>query len=312
MTHAICSPDGTPISRFAFGTMQWGDGADQAAAQAMFGACRDAGITHFDTAHVYTEGRSEQILGQLAKDARDSLIIATKAGYVGGSTRANILKTFDESRARLGMDHVDILYMHRWDDKTPPEETFETLATLQQAGKIRYIGVSNYAAWQVMKSQSVAASFGTRIDIIQPMYNLVKRQAEVELLPMCASEGIACAPYSPLGGGLLSGKYAAPDADGRLKSDDRYAARYAPDFMHDAARMLSEIAAEIGAHPATLAAAWAAHHTSGPMPILSARRADQLAPSLAAISYAMTPDLYARLTALAPTPPPATDRLDEA
>ncbi|MEC3861864.1 aldo/keto reductase [Mesobacterium sp. TK19101] len=303
--------DGTPVTPFAFGTMQFGGTADAAASQALYDACRAAGITHFDSAYAYTEGRSETLLGDCARAERDKVYIATKVNYAGGGSAANIRASFDESRKRLGLDTVDLLYMHRWTDDVPLDETFGALAELQQQGLIRHIGVSNYAAWQVMKAQAVAAKLGTRIDVIQPMYNLVKRQAEVELLPMCAAEGIVAATYSPLGGGLLTGKY-ADGADGRLKDSAMYAARYAPAAMHDAAAELSAIAAELGTHPATLAVAWVARHPAGPNPILSARSVEQLQPSLAGMTLAMDDGLYARLSALTPTPPPATDRLEEA
>lgn len=311
MTQNLTSRDGTPASRLAFGTMQFGGRADEAASTAMFEASLAAGITHFDTAHVYTGGASEEITGRLIAPHRERLILATKAGFADGSGRANIRKTFDISRKRLQMDEVDILYLHRYDDDTPLEETFEALAELRSDGLIRYVGVSNFAAWQVMKAVAVAARFDLRIDILQPMYNLVKRQAEVELFPACVDQGIAIAPYSPLGGGLLTGKYAA-GGSGRLVEDEAYASRYAPEWMHAAAVGLQEIAADVGVHAATLAVAWAARHPAGPMPIVSGRSAEQLAPSLAAMDYALDDALYARLSALAPTPAPATDRLEEA
>ncbi|WP_372894139.1 aldo/keto reductase, partial [Rhodosalinus sp.] len=218
---------------------------------------------------------------------------------------------FDASRRRLGMDRVEILYLHRWDPEAPLERTMDWFAETQAAGRIAHIGLSNLAAWQVMKAQALAAARGTRIDVIQPMYNLVKRQAEVELLPMCAAEGILPVPYSPLGGGLLTGKYARAGASGRLAQNDRYARRYGPRWMHAAAAALTGIAAELGTHPATLAAAWVASHPARPVPILSARSAEQLAPSLEATAYPMDDSLRARLSALTPTPPPATDRLEE-
>jgi aryl-alcohol dehydrogenase-like predicted oxidoreductase len=302
---------GDTPARFAFGCMQFGGTATEADSRAMFDACRAAGVTHFDTAYVYTDGESERLLGRFAATQRDSLLIATKAGYLGGSSRANILDTFEESRRRLDMDMVDLLYLHRWDDTTPLQETFETLASLQSDGRIRYIGVSNFAAWQVMKAQCVAATLGTRIDVIQPMYNLVKRQAEVEILPMCLSESILPVPYSPLGGGLLTGKYGRGGA-GRLTEDDRYAARYGRPEMHATAVALADLAADLGTDAATLAVAWVAAHPAQPAPILSARNATQLAPSLAGMTYAMDGDLHARLSALSATPPPATDRLEEA
>ncbi|TMM51544.1 aldo/keto reductase [Sulfitobacter sabulilitoris] len=310
MTRPLSSPDGTPASRLAFGTMQFGGRADAAQSRAMFDACLGAGITHFDTAHVYNDGASETLLGAMAGPHRDRLLIATKAAYSGGGGRDNILGSFEVSRQRLGMDMVDLLYMHRFDAATDLHESMEALADLKQQGRIRYVGVSNFAAWQVVKAVHIAAKFDLAIDIVQPMYNLVKRQVEVEILPMCADQRIACAPYSPLGGGLLTGKYARGKA-GRLTEDDRYGRRYGSDWMHDAARGLCDLAAERGEDPATLAVAWAAAHPMGPMPIISARTTEQLAPSLAAMTYKMTPDLYQRLSALSPTPPPATDRSEE-
>ncbi|MEM7641790.1 MAG: aldo/keto reductase [Pseudomonadota bacterium] len=310
MTH-LTALDGTPASTLCFGAMQFGGTADETASRAMFDACRAAGLTFFDTAHVYTEGRSETLLGAFAAAERASLIVATKAAYTGGASRANILNSLDDSRTRLGMDMVDILYMHRWDGDTPLEETFETLAELQAKGVVRYLGVSNYAAWQVMKAQTVAGTFGTRIDILQPMYSLVKRQAEVELLPMAIDQDIAVAPYSPLGGGLLTGKY-AKGGDGRLKTDARYAARYDVPWMHWTAEALAGLAAELRTDPATLAVAWTMARPGVTAPIVSARSAAQLAPSLAAARFGLNDALCDRITVLSQTPPPATDRLEEA
>ena len=297
----------TPLT---FGTMQWGGKADAQASRAMFDACLAAGVTRFDTACGYTDGISETLLGQFAH-GHDDLHIATKVAYSGGAGRDNILRQFDGSRQRLGRDSVELLYIHRWDPDTPLEETISTLAELQDTGLIRQIGVSNFAAWQVMKAQAVARSFGTKIDAIQPMYNLVKRQAEVELLPMAMDQGIKVIPYSPLGGGLLTGKYAS-GGTGRLTTDERYATRYGPAVMHAAAAALSGLATELGTHPATLAVAWVAAHPAHPSPIISAASVGQLAPSLDAQTFPMPAELYARLSALSPSPPPATDRLEEA
>ncbi|WP_108485206.1 aldo/keto reductase [Oceaniglobus ichthyenteri] len=311
MTHSFTAPNGAPLSRFCFGAMQFGGKADATQSREMYDACRAAGINFFDTAYVYTGGESERLLGQFAAQDRDQLIIATKVGYQGGGGRDNLRASFAECLDRLKMDRVEILYLHRWDDETPVEETFETLAELQQAGKFDHIGVSNYAAWQVMKAQAVAAQFDTRIAMFQPMYNLVKRQAEVEILPMAQAEDIAIVPYSPLGGGLLTGKYAAGES-GRLADDARYKTRYGQQWMLDAAAGLAEIGRDIGVNPATLAVAWAARHPGVTAPIISARNVEQLQPSLDALSFEMNDALYARLSALSPTPPPATDRLEEA
>lgn len=310
MTH-LKTLNGADISALTFGTMQFGGTADAAESRAMYDAARGAGINHFDTAVAYTGGASETLLGEMVRAEREDIYLATKVAYMGGSGRQNITTMFDQCRKQLNLDAVDLLYLHRFDDDTALEETFSTLAEMQQAGLFRHIGVSNYSAWQVMKAQSVAQSLGTRIDVIQPMYNLVKRQAEVEIIPMAVDQRIQIVPYSPLGGGLLTGKYAG-GGTGRLTEDRRYAARYGQSWMHDAARSLSKFAAAEGVSAATLAVAWVAAHPSQPAPIISARSVAQLAPSLAAADFTMSAALYDNLTALSPTPPPATDRLEEA
>ncbi len=291
--------------------MQFGGKADEAQSRALFDACIEAGINHFDTAHVYTGGASETLLGKFIRHHRDSLIIATKAAYLGGAGRENIIATAEESRRRLQIDTLDVLYLHRFDGDTPLEESFEALADLRSRGHIRYAAVSNFAAWQVVKAAGVAVRFNLPVTLLQPMYNLVKRQAEVELLPMAEDFGINVAPYSPLGSGLLTGKY-AQGGTGRLTEDDRYAERYGQEVMQRGAAGLMEIANELGVEPATLAVAWVAAHPTGPAPIISARLVDQLRPSLAALDFDMTPELYTRLCALVPAPPPATDRTEEA
>lgn len=305
------SASGKTASRFCFGTMQFGGNASEPDSAAMFTQCRAAGVNFFDCAFAYNGGASEQILGRLIADERQDLIITTKCAYPGGSGRANILAQFDASRKRLGTDYFDVYFLHRWDDDTPLEETFAALATLVEAGHLRHLGVSNFSAWQTMKSQAVAQSMGIKIEVLQPMYSLIKRQAEVEIFPMAQSEGMAVTPYSPLGGGVLTGKYLRGDT-GRITTDKMYAARYSPDWMQQAAAGLVAQAAELNMSPITLAVAWAARHPAVIAPIISARNTGQLAPSLAAMSYQLTAEVYSLLAALTPTPPPATDRLEEA
>lgn len=296
-------------SPLAFGAMQCGGRADAAQSMAMFHACFDAGLRHFDTAWVYTDGASEALVGQFART--HNIQIATKIGYDGGAGRANLTDQFDTSRKRLGVEALDLLYLHRFDPDTPLEKTLSVFADWQSKGLIARIGLSNFAAWAVMKAQAIAQRLGTRIDAIQPMYSLVKRQAEVELLPMAADQGIAAYTYSPLGGGLLTGKYTT-GAAGRLTEDRRYAARYNADHMASAAAGLTALAADLDTHPATLAVAWVKCHPTGPIPLISARDTIQLAPSLAAAACSMTAETYARIAALSPAPPPATDRTEEA
>lgn len=312
MRTPITALDGTAVSPLCFGTMQYGGRADAIESRAMFDASRAAGVNFFDTADIYCDGMAERLLGQFAEPDRDALILATKVGYYGGAGRDRILTGFDESRRRLNMDMVDILYLHRWDDTTPLEETFEAFATLIDRGQVRFVGLSNFAAWQVMKAAQIGASQGVEVSILQPMLSLVKRQAEVEILPMARSEGFAVAPYSPLGGGLLTGKYATSmNATGRLNEDDRYAKRFGAYWMHQTAREFTRLARDAGTDPATLAVAWAAARPGVSAPIVSARSAAQLVPSLAAARFRLDPALEAEITALSRTPAPATDRLEE-
>ena len=188
---------GKPVSAFSFGTMQFGGKASETESAELYAACRSSGINFFDTAHAYSGGESERILGQLAASERDDTFIATKCGEGQSVAPDLIRREFDISRGRLGMDNVDLLYFHRWDVKTPLEQSFSVLAEFIQQGSVRFIGVSNYAAWQIMKAQRVAEDLGVRIKFLQPMYSLVKRQVEVEILPMAVSEGFAEQPIRP-------------------------------------------------------------------------------------------------------------------
>jgi len=306
----IETKNGTPVSRLGFGAMQFGRTADEHSARKMFDVCIEAGINLFDTAFSYTGGESERILGTLVGPVADEILIASKAPNDRPPSAENLRASYDESRIRLGIDCIDLYYLHRFDSETEMEETFGTLAEMQSEGKIRHIGVSNFAAWQIMKAQAVCRKFGTQIDVCQPMYNLVKRQVEVEILPACEDQDIAICPFSPLGGGLLTGKY-ADGAAGRLKDDSTYAARYREAWMHEAASGLSALA-ESSAIPAiTLAVAWVARHPAVTATLISARNASQLQPSLDALNLELPDDLYAEITALSLTPAPATDRSEE-
>jgi 1-deoxyxylulose-5-phosphate synthase len=304
--------DGSKASDFCFGTMQFGGTSTDADSADVYRQCRDAGVNFFDCAYAYNDGRSEEILGRLIAGERESLIITTKCAYPGGSGRSNILAQFDTSRKRMNSDYFDIYFLHRWDDDVDLHETIATLAELKAAGGIHKIGVSNFSAWQTMKAQSVANKLGVRIDVLQPMYNLVKRQVEVEILPMAQAEAFHVTPYSPLGGGLLTGKYLDGGGTGRIISDASYAGRYAPDWMMNTARNLVDLAVNEGVSPITLAVAWVKRNPAITAPIISGRTASQLAPSLDAMTFEIGDALYERLSALSPTPAPATDRLEEA
>jgi aryl-alcohol dehydrogenase-like predicted oxidoreductase len=302
--------NGTPVSRLGFGAMQFGRTADERSASEMFEACIGAGINHFDTAFSYTGGESERILGKLVASVADDILIATKAPNDRPPSAANLRTSHEESCKRLRVDTIDLYYLHRFDPEMPMEETFGTLAEMQSEGVIRHIGVSNFAAWQIMKAQAVCAKFGTQIDVCQPMYNLVKRQVEVEILPACEDQNIAVCPFSPLGGGLLTGKY-VDGAAGRLKDDRTYAARYGQDWMHETARGLSALAERTSIPAITLAVAWVARHSAVTSTLISARNVSQLQPSLDALDLELSDDLFAEITKLSPTPAPATDRSEE-
>lgn len=302
--------NGAPVSRLGFGAMQFGRTADENSAREMFEMCIGVGINLFDTAFSYSGGESERILGKLVAPMADDILIATKAPNDRPPTAKNLSASQEESRKRLGVDCIDLYYLHRFDPETEMEETLGTLAEMQSEGKIRHIGVSNFAAWQIMKAQVICAKFGTQIDVCQPMYNLVKRQAEVEILPACEDQSIAVCPFSPLGGGLLTGKYAG-GAAGRLKDDSTYAARYGQPWMHEAARGLSALSERFAIPAITLAVAWVARHPAVTSTLISARNASQLQPSLDALDLELSDDLFAQVTKLIPNPAPATDRSEE-
>ncbi len=312
---------GVKVSPLCFGTMSFGDIADEAESARMFHRCRERGINFFDCANTYAGGRSEEILGGLIADCRDDIVLTSKAVSrtgadvnAGGASRRHIQIAVEDSLRRLKTDRIDVYFLHHYDADTPIEESLRALDDLVRAGKILYPAVSNWAAWQVMKAQGIARDQGlARIECLQPMYNLVKRQAEVEILPMAAAERIGVIPYSPLGGGMLTGKYAAADqpAEGRFLVNQMYVKRYDRDDYRQTASDFASHARERGVDPATLAVAWVMAHPAVTAPIIGARNLDQLEASLAALDVAMTADWHAEIAALSPTPPPAHDRLDE-
>ena len=313
---------GVKVSPLCFGTMSFGDIADEAESALMFNRCRERGINFFDCANVYAGGRSEEILGDLIADRRDEIVLTTKAVSrtgddvnQGGASRRHLQIAVEESLKRLKTDRIDVYFLHHYDRETPIEETFRALDDLVRQGKILYLAVSNWAAWQVMKAQGIARQEGlARIECLQPMYNLVKRQAEVEILPMAADEQIGVIPYSPLGGGLLTGKY-TPESKpetGRLIENKSYIKRYGVADYFQTAADFTVHAGERGLHPATLAVAWVMAHPAVTAPIVGARNLQQLEASLAALDVPMTPEWYDEISALSATPPPAHDRSEEA
>ncbi len=312
---------GVRVSQLCFGTMSFGGDADESEAARMYAACRDAGINFFDCADVYNAGRAEQILGALMAGHREELVITSKCFMplgddlnARGANRRYVSRAVEASLQRLGTDRLEVLFMHRWDPHTPLEETLRGLEDVVRAGKVLYLGASNYAAWQIARGLGISAARGwSRFEVIQPMYNLVKRQVEVEILPLAVAEGLAVITYSPLGGGLLSGKFsrATRPEHGRLIENAEYVRRYGEPWVFDVAAEFTERAAADGVHPASLAVAWVAANPAVTCPIVGARSLEQLRPALDSVNVAMGDERRAALSALSRTPPPATDRLEE-
>ncbi|MBX3268979.1 MAG: aldo/keto reductase [Sandaracinaceae bacterium] len=312
---------GVRVSRLGLGTMAFGREADAEASAAMYARARDAGINLFDCADVYAKGESERLLGALVRPHRDQVVLTTKAYFPTGdgpndrgASRYHLERAVEASLSRLGTDRVDVLFLHRFDEHTPLEESLRGVERLVRAGKVIYPAVSNFAAWQTVEALGIEARHGwAPIAAIQPMYNLVKRTAEIEVLPMARAKGLAVLPYSPLGGGLLSGRYGAArrPAAGRLVDDPMYVKRYGAAWTLEVAERFTALADARGIHPVTLAVAWVARHPAVTAPLIGGRSVEQLAPALAAAELALDDALYAELGALSPAPPPATDRSEE-
>jgi len=310
---------GVSVSPLAMGTM--GMGHDAATDAAVYQACRDAGVNLFDCADVYGKGAAEEALGRLIAGHRDEVVITTKAYFpMGpgpnqrGSSRYHLVRAVEASLRRLNTDRIDLFFLHRFDDDTDPAQTLRAVEHLVAQGKVLYLGLSNFAAWQAQQCLGLAALHGLSPAVaLQPMYNLVKRQAEVEILPMAAANGLAVFPYSPLGGGLLTGKYGRDDrpSTGRLVDNPMYTTRYGAPDNYEVAERFRDAARARGVHPVTLAIAWVASHPAVTAPLIGARDVAQLAPALAALQLSLTPEERAELSALSPAPPPATDRNEE-
>ena len=321
MEYRFLGDTGVKVSALCMGTMTFGREADKAESAAIFNRCRDAGVNFFDCANAYNKGLSEEMLGEFMGGCRDDLIITSKVyNSMGpdlnnrGLSRRHIMSAIEASLKRLKTDRIDLYFLHHFDDGTPIEESLRDLEDLITQGKVIYTGVSNFSAWQIMKAIGISQREGwSRFKCIQPMYNLVKRQAEVEILPMALSEDIGVVCYNPLGAGLLSGKYIGTQAAGpaRLSQDEMYKSRYREPWMHDSAKQFYEFAEENGYHPVSLAVAWVLYHPAITAAIIGARSVAQLEDSLKAVEVSMTPEFYERVSALSPKPAPADDRTED-
>jgi aryl-alcohol dehydrogenase (NADP+) len=309
---------GLPVSRLCLGTMTFGFQCDEATSFAIMDRAFEGGITFFDTADVYpigappgAQGRTEEIIGRwLARTGnRSRMILATKCfGRVGparwdqGNSRKHILDAVDASLRRLGTDYIDLYQLHGPDPETPIDETLKALDDLVRWGKVRYIGCSNFLAYQVARAIGRSEVLGVaRFDSVQPRYNLLFREIERELLPLCAEEGIGVIPYNPLAGGLLTGKHnpeTGPEEGSRFTlgtAAQRYQERYWHGRMFETVEQLRPIAAEAGMSLAQMAVAWVMANPVITAPIIGASRPEQLADTLAAAQTPLPLELKQRL-----------------
>lgn len=302
--------------------MPFGNEACFETARELWAEARSAGVNFLDTADVYAQGRSEEMCAELIADCRDRVVLASKAYFptsddanARGTSRYHLVRAVEASLRRLRTDRIDLFYLHRFDEVTALEETLRAVEDLISAGKILYPAVSNFAAWQVAHALGIARSaHWAPLVAMQPMYNLVKRQAEVEILPMAQALQLAVVTYSPTAGGLLTGKYGTTQRppSGRLMENQMYQTRYQAPSNYAVAEAFTALANARGIHPATLATAWVLHHPGVTSVLLGARNRDQLRETLAAANLTLDAETYAAIRALSPTPPPATDRNEEA
>jgi len=310
---------GVKVSSLCFGTMTFGDVSDEATSKNIYGACRDKGINFFDCANVYAKGISEEILGRLCKGHREEVILATK-GYFPmskdvngrGASRFHLTKALEGSLKRLGTDYVDVYYIHHFDEEVPLEESMSVLNDFVRQGKVLYLGLSNFAAWQIMKAIAICErSNYAPISCIQPMYSLLKRQCESEILPMAISEGLGVFSYSPLGGGYLTGKYLDQSGSGRFHTSKMYQERYEADSNLHTVKACTGFAKENNYHPVTLAIAWAGSHQGITAPIVGALNLEQQKPVSDVLDFGISHELRERLANFSLAPALPTDRSEE-
>jgi aryl-alcohol dehydrogenase-like predicted oxidoreductase len=287
------------VSRLCLGTMTFGGQVDEAAAACMLDAYLERGANFIDTANVYNAGRSEEILGGILQGRRDQVILASKVGIAVGAgaadkglSRAAINKAIEDSLRRLRTDYLDIYYLHQPDYDTPIDESLAAMEKLVRQGKVRHLGASNYAAWQLCQMVMLADHRGCEpVRLTQPMYNLLSRGIEQELLPMCREFQLTTVAYNPLAGGLLTGKHTAEAAipGTRFDGNAAYRNRYWHGANFAAVAALAERARELGTSLASLSLRWLLHHTPVDSVILGASSLTQLEQNLQAASQGPLP-----------------------
>lgn len=298
---------GLQVSVVGLGTNAFGSRADKETSIRVIHQALDSGINFIDTANVYTGGESEKIIGEAIADRRDQVVLATKAGmgpgkkpHDSGASRMHILQEVEASLRRLKTDYIDLYQMHRFDPYTPLEETLRTLEDLVRSGKVRYIGASNYHAWELMKALSISDQLGlTRFISIQPSYSLADRNVERELVPLCLDQGLGLIPYFPLAGGILTGKYAAGGqipAGSRAHKDPNFARRLEADPQRlQLGQQVAELAQELGCTPAALSLAWLRYQPAVATIIVGATRPEQVQENLKSLEVELTTDVLERL-----------------
>ncbi len=316
MQHVRLGGSGLQVSRLCLGTMTFGLQVDEANSRAILDRAAEGGVTFIDTADGYplggdlsTVGRTEEILGRWLSGRRDDYVLATKCfvptgsrPWQSGNSRRHIMDAIDASLRRLDTDYVDLYQLHFDDRGVPIDETLGALDDIVRAGKVRYVGCSNFLAYRVALALGRSDVLGlSRFVSVQPRYNLLFREFERELLPLCLEQGIGVIPYNPIAGGLLSGKHdlgRGPEAGTRFtlgNAAQTYQDRYWKDREFATVAALDAIAAEAGLALPTLAVAWTLLHPAITSPIIGASRPEQLDATLAAVDVTLDPDLVARL-----------------
>ncbi|MEO6045653.1 MAG: aldo/keto reductase [Tepidiformaceae bacterium] len=316
MKHVRLGRTGLQVSRLCLGTMTFGLQCDGKTSIAIMDRAADGGVTFFDTADVYplggtgeTVGRTEEIVGRWLQGRRSSVVLATKcfgrsgpARWDQGNSRKHILDAVDASLRRLQTDYIDLYQLHGPDAETPIDETLRALEDVVRAGKVRYVGCSNFMAYQVARAIGRSEATGVvRFDSVQPRYNMLFREIERELLPLCAEEGIGVIPYNPIAGGLLSGKHnpdAGPEEGSRFTlgtAAQRYQDRYWHEGMFETVDQLRPIAADAGMTLPQMAVAWVLANPAITSPIIGASRPEQLNDTLKAAETPLSPELKQRL-----------------
>jgi aryl-alcohol dehydrogenase-like predicted oxidoreductase len=317
-TYRLLGRSGLRVSPLALGTMtfgaDWGWGADKDEARAMFDHYVDRGGNFIDTANQYTDGTSETLLGEFARDKREQVVLATKYTAIrragdpnsGGNHRKSMVASVEASLRRMQTDYLDLLYLHAWDGVTPVEEILRAMDDLVRAGKLLYVGISDAPAWQVARMQTLADLRGwSPLVALQIEYSLAERTVERELVPMARELGLGVVPWSPLAGGVLTGKYTRADLDigdgvasavGTRKSVAAANGSLTEDAL-GIADVVKEVAEELGRPPSQVALAWVSNRPGVTAPIIGARTLAQLEDNLGSLDVTLTGDQLGRLEA---------------